>query len=444
MTALGIIFAFFAVLLLTAFVATLLDRPQRGVLILAAVVPFNGLLLLVPHPGIVDGWKEVLVGFTFVAAVMSPHAVPWSQVRLPSWAAPVGGLILLSLISSVFVPNLQAVQALKIGYFYVLVAISLLRSPFTARDRDRLVTILMVTGEITAFYGILQQVLGQGRLAALGYEYNESIRTAGGFLRSFSSFNQPFGFGLFIMLVLLVAGSVALSDPKRWRNAIFLALSPMLLVGMSLSIVRGAYLGLAVGAALLAAVRYRALLLGIPLAIAVLLNLPASVLGTVFSSSSLGERGSGWSDFMGEILRSPFGIGVGSTGSVAEKVAALTGSRTTTYQPDSQFVKVLLELGILGLWLFLLLMGFALAAALITADRSVDPDSALALGIAAGILAAIGASTVSTYFEIFPIDVFFWMFLGVLACIPISGSTRSHFAPEEVAYRPTSASSSPP
>lgn len=440
----GALVAVLTVLVLMGLVWALLNRPQRGILALAALVPFHGLLLLVPHPGIADGWKEALVLITFLASLLSPDAVPWRRVRLPTWAAPAGALLLLAMVSGAFVPTTQAIQGLKIGFFYALVAVIVLRNPFTPRDRDRLVTILMVTGVAAALYGLAQQAIGGSRLAAWGYEYDETIRAAGGYLRSFSSFNQPFGFGLFSMMVLLVGGSVALAKPKRWRNAVFLACSPLLLAGMMLTIVRGAFLGLALGVLLLAVMRYRVLLLGVPVALAVLINLPESIRATVFSSSSLGERGAGWSSISDEILSHPFGIGIGSTGSVAQKVATLKGSGADTYQPDSHYVKVLLELGIIGAWLFVLLLVTALMVALITTRRSVDPDSALALGIAASLLAAIGAAAVSTYFEIFPMDAYFWMFLGVLACIPRSGSTHSHYAPGAAVFRPMSASSSAP
>lgn len=436
MSPMGVLVGALILVGLVAFAVAAVDRPQRGVLLLAALVPFDGTLLIVDHPGIVEGWKEGLVLVTFSASLISSRSVPWRHLQAPDWAIPAGLLFLLALVSAAFVPVLQGVQGLKIGFFYALLTLVLLRNPFTARDRDRLVTILMSTGVITGVYGVAQQAIGMPRLAGWGYEYNETIRSAGGYLRSFSTFNQPFGFGLFITMVLLVCGSVALSDPRRWRNALFLAASPVLIAGMALTIVRGAYLGLALGMLLLAAVRYRGLLLGIPLVLAGFAYLPANAREAMLSSSSLGERSAGWSAITDEIVRHPFGIGIGSTGSVAEKVALLTEQRATTYQPDSHYMKMLVELGALGGWLFTLLLVAALVTAWLTARDSTDPDAALALGIAASFLAAIGASTVSTYFEIFPMDVYFWMLLGVLACIPRSGSTRSRYDPGEVVSRP--------
>jgi hypothetical protein len=46
------------------------------------------------------------------------------------------------------------------------------------------------------------------------------------------------------------------------------------------------------------------------------------------------------------------------------------------------------------------------------ANRLTGIDGALADGIAAFVLAAIAASVVATFFEVFPLDLFFWMLLG--------------------------------
>jgi hypothetical protein len=51
-------------------------RPQRGLLVLAALVPFDGLLLLVPDlPALAAGWKEALVLSTLAATFVAPASV---------------------------------------------------------------------------------------------------------------------------------------------------------------------------------------------------------------------------------------------------------------------------------------------------------------------------------------------------------------------------------
>ena len=48
-------------------------------------------------------------------------------------------------------------------------------------------------------------------------------------------------------------------------------------------------------------------------------------------------------------------------------------------------------------------------------------DAALATGVGASVLAAATVSLFATYFEVFPMDVYFWLLLGVVAaCVPES------------------------
>lgn len=437
-----------------------LRRPQRGVLLLAALVPFDGLLLVLPGGGPLGPWKEGLTLAVLAATLVAPAAARGEPRRvLPPWGYAVIAYATLGLVAAAVAADVVGLWGLKVGYFYLLLPLALWRCPLSALDRDRLVTILMATGALTAVIGLAQQVVGEERLAALGYEYNTTIRTAGGLLRAFSTFTQPFSFGLFVMLVLLVCLPVALSDPRRTRNLAFLVVSPVLVLGMATSVVRGAFLGLAVGGLALVVWRYRSLLHALgPVLVGVVL-LPPAVLAAFASSTSLGQRTSGWSVVLEEILGAPLGHGIGYTGAAAER--ALQGGADQSqvlviggefYLPDNQYVKQALELGPLGVWLLLLV-----GASVVVAGRRVArqaqaqgrvADRALAEGIAASVVGAAAASLVSTYLEIFPLDVYFWLLLGVVLCLdrprPPSTGRRSPSAPEAAVSRPTSASSSVP
>lgn len=415
-----------AVLAAGALLVALARRPQRGVLLLAALAPFDGLLLIVPHPPLVEGWKEALVLAVLAATVVAPAAARGApERRLPTWLLPLTGFAALSAVSAVAVGGVQGVQGLKIGFFYLLLLAALWRCPLDAAERDRLVSVLMGTGAVVALVGLGQQVVGAEALVALGYEYDTAVRTTGGLLRSFSTFVQPFPFGLFVMLVLLVALPVALADPRRTRNTAFLAATPVLVAGLLSSTVRSAMLGLAVGLLVLAVLRHRGLAhLLVPAAL-VLVLVPPSTYAALLSSSSLGDRTSGWQDMTDVVLSSPFGVGIGATGSAAEATTAAGGDTGGTlfapewsagYQPDNHYVKVLLELGPLGLWMFVLLLAAVFAAARTVASRVEHrADAALAAGTAASVAAAAAASFVATYFEIFPLDLYFWLLAGVLA-----------------------------
>ena len=400
-------------------------RPQIGLLVLAGLVPFDGLLLLAPGlPAVAAGWKEALVLGTLVATVVAPRSArPAFERRLPGWVPAVCGLLVLALASALVVGGWQAAWGLKIGFFFVLVTVIVWRCPLDAGERDTLVTILCVAGFLTAVYGLVQQIMGPAKLHAMGYEYNTTIRTTGGFLRTFSSFDNPFGFGYFLMLVLLVGIPHALDRPDRLRSRIFLLASPVLVAGLASTFVRGAWVGLFVGLAYLGARRFPRLLLVLPFALVGLLLLPTGVSSAALSSSSGVERVAGWEANVSAITGSPLGVGLGSSNAAAEKVAG-TGRSATVYHPDNEYYRAVYELGVLGLWLTVLLL---VSAFLSTRAASMGADGVFALAVSSTVLAAAAASVVATYFDTFPNNVYFWLLLGVVAT---QGASESRGDPQ--------------
>jgi len=402
---------------------TALKRPQWGVLAIAALVPFHGLLIIAPVA--LSLWKEAAVLAVAVAALLASRAR--DRATVAPWLAPAAVLVLFGVISAVWVLRTNAGFPIKIAFFYLLVAVIVYYHPFTRRDKDHLVTILLTTGTLSALFGLAQQVLGGERLVEMGYDWNESLRTTGPLLRSFGTFNQPFPFGLYLMLVLVVVGTVALSQPGRLRSRIFWLLSPVLVAAMLSSVVRAAFVGLIVAVFVVGVIIHRRLLIyaGILLA-AVLVAIPFAVavdqrgvLAALFSSSSLEDRGGHWAATLPRMLVRPLGDGLGTTGSAAEKVLEAFYPRTGLYQPDNQYLKVGLELGVLGLALYAVTIGMAIVVLRRVIRVVRDP---LEQGVAAGVLAATAAACVaaafSTYLEIFPMDFFFWFLLAVAASLP--------------------------
>jgi len=451
---------FLGTALLVAFLAAAgwtFRRPQRALLVLAALVPFDGLLVLVPHPAILQGWKEAMVLGAAGVAVLSGRRRSPTDPPLPAWVVPIGALVVLAAVTGALSGPTVAVVGMKVTFFFLLLPFVLWRCPFTARDRDHLVTILMTTGVVTALVGIAQTVVGAEALVRLGYRYNEEVRFAGDQLRAFSTFTQPFPFAFFLVACLLVGVPVALADRRRIRNRLFLLATPVLAVALYTSVVRAGVLGLGVGAAWLLARRGRSVLrLALPV-----LVLGAAALGTTgvafLSADSLQERVAGWTSVVDEAADAPVGSGIGTTGAAAERAGSRLCAGTecadaagdAAYQPDNYYVKLLLELGPLGLWLFAAALALVVAdGARIRARCAAVParhvDAALADGITAATLAASVAAVVSTYWEIFPADVVFWLLQGVLLSIrldlPASSATRWRSAPVGAASRPTSAS----
>src|SRR3954470_4090397 len=78
--ALGLLLA--AALLLPV-LAAIWARPQRGLLLLVSLVPFDGLLIVAHLPSAAAAWKEALVAFTLLAAFQPGRG---TGVRhLPAW-----------------------------------------------------------------------------------------------------------------------------------------------------------------------------------------------------------------------------------------------------------------------------------------------------------------------------------------------------------------------
>ena len=97
-------------------------------------------------------------------------------------------------------------------------------------------------------------------------------------------------------------------------------------------------------------------------------------------------------------------------------IKAATTLGLIPYQPDNYYMKVAVELGPIGLWIFVLVLISSGASALRASRVLPGSDGALALGVSASIVAAAVASVVSTYFEIFPLDLYFWLLIGTVGC----------------------------
>lgn len=392
------------------------DRPQRGVLILAALVPFNGLLIIAPSkPPFAEGWKEALALYTLVWAFAARVRKPRVKRPLPEAWKPLAAYLAVAIASAMVVGGVQGLVGIKVGFFWVLIGVAAWIAPFSARDRDRFVTILMVDAVVTSLYGLYQERIGAWRMVDLGYAWNTNVRFSGGFVRVISSFNNPFPFAFFLSFVLMIAVPICLEDTKRQRNVLFLASLPIIMLALAFTFVRGAWLALGIGMMYLAVRKYRVLFLPVPLLLVGVLFLPVTFSSSAFQSNSFNERTLGWSDNATKVVSEPFGNGIASTGASAEKTVQVERDSTAfVYQPDNQYFKTLYELGIIGLWFF----GFMLLSILFVGRRAerrvASADMPLAMGFTGHVLGAMFAATVATWMEIFPNDFYLWLTLAIV------------------------------
>lgn len=422
-----------AILVSAAIFFVALRRPQTGVLTLLALVPFNGLLAVAPVTAAY--WKEMCVLSILAASVVvSPPHRPWaSQLQ---WTAPLVLLVPFGVISALVTHGAAAFFPIKIAFFYLLLLLVIWRFPFTARDKDRLITILMVTATISALFGLAQQLLQGDRLVEMGYNWGEQIRTTGPLLRSFGTFNQPFPFGLYLMVALLTGLSAALIEPGRLRSRLFWPAAAVIFPALVFSVVRASYVGLLVGLVVLGvtqdsritrALRY---VLGVVvLGLISFLVFPSgsSSAAALFSSSSLQQRISHWTESFRSVLFHPLGTGLGNTGSSAVRSGPGFNPLEPPYQPDNQYLKILIELGVLGMALYTV-VGILMVWSLLQLIRCLPAgklDHAFACAALAVTAAACVAGVFATYLEIFPLDLLFWTIPAVACCVPARPSQTS-------------------
>ncbi len=397
------------------------QRPQRGVVIFSALLPFDGIL----HdlgPAWVIPWKQVVILALLISTFFCPPAArAQTRRRAPGWLLAFLVLVGLGLLSSLSQDRNTALTGLRLSYFSCLLGLTIWRCPLDRRDRDQVVSVFLALSIITSLVGLWQQTVSDSYLHSLGYAYNDTIRfTAGMTVRSFSTFNLPFPFAFYLMLAILIGLPMALAEPKRLRSKIFFGSLPLVLLALFFTFVRGAMLGLAIGLLYLAFHRYKLLIYGIPVILVAALFIPsgAALSSAVFSSSSLGDRTLSWGDRIDRFAENPLGTGIGTTGAAAEKAAKLNfQDPNATYVPDSSWLKVLFELGVFGLWIFViwLLQIFFFTRATERRCEGIDRD--FVIGATAQLLAIMTAGLVSTYFELTPMDQLFWLMLGAVATI---------------------------
>jgi hypothetical protein len=227
------------------------------------------------------------------------------------------------------------------------------------------VVALIATGVGVAFYGIFQQYLGGARLVALGYSYQDQVRTIGSHLRSFGTLDDPFGYAAFLLLAL----SAALWWMRRGPLKTF-CLSLMAL-GLLLSYVRSAIL---IAVALLAiwlirtgraVVGFVVLAASLAAAFAFLVavsgaNETRSVQAGPNTYITLNGRTSVWATVFSKPAEIPFGLGVGKVGTAAQRaqfgvLKDPTKATKGATAVDSGYFATVADVGIVGFLVLLAL-----------------------------------------------------------------------------------------
>ena len=314
------------------------------------------------------------------------------------------------------------------GYFYILKYIEYFVVYYMVvnnlRDRPharRLVMAALVTAAIVSLIGLTQIPSGERVSAPFEGETGE-----------------PNTFGGYLLLMMAIAGGIALEATAFTVRARCLALVALMMVPFAFTLSRASYLGVVPAfIALTALATRRRALVAILLLVVVcspllLLVAPASVVNRVMYT------------FQPEAGQATVRLGrVGLDPSTSARILSLQQAlRGWAERPilgwgvtgfgfmDAQYARVLVETGIVGFVVFLWLLWSVLKAARAAHVRMADSmERGLAMGFIAGTVGLLAHAIGSNTFTIIRIMEPFWLFAGIVVMLPVLASEEPRTTP---------------
>ena len=252
-------------------------------------------------------------------------------------------------------------------------------------------------------------------LASIGTPFPEKVRV-------FSTLNSPGTFGAVMVVLILLC-----VQQRTYLTPIAVVVGT---IGLELSLVRSAWLGLVVGVAYLLLARRRGAAQARIVAVVALIVVGVmavsgpintivgnrlQTIGNFSHDQSVNARVSLYQQTGGTILSDPIGKGLGSTGTATK----LDSSGSTVAGIDSGFVDIANSLGWLG-------TGLYLGGAVVLAWRSLRrPPHRSAAVVAAAIAVAGLAELLFGNVLIGPTGVFIWLPLGLAIAYKLAHGQRS-------------------
>ena len=303
------------------------------------------------------------------------------------------------------------------GFFYVLkyveyfvVYYMVVNNLVDRRQAWRFVTAAFVTAVIVSLIGMTQ--IPSGQRVSAPFEGRDG---------------EPNTFGGYLLLLMMVAGGIALETLRLRTRAIYLGLLGLMSIPFMFTLSRTSYVGLLPAAAVMAVLSSRRrVMIGALLALLV-----ASPLVLVLLPDTVAKR----VRYTFEPERGQPTVRVGAVGLDPSTSARLISVKQAidgwTRRPifgygvtgfafmDQQFARTLVETGLVGFAAFLVLI-WALLKAGVASFRALEvpEDRGLALGFVAGTVGLLGHAIGANTFIIVRIMEPFWFFAAIVVALP--------------------------
>ncbi|MGH7306487.1 MAG: O-antigen ligase family protein [Candidatus Rokuibacteriota bacterium] len=318
------------------------------------------------------------------------------------------------------------------GAFYVLKYIEyfvvyymVVNNLVDRRQAWRLVTAAFLTAVIVSLIGLTQ--IPSGQRVSAPFEGKEG---------------EPNTFGGYLLLLIAVAGGIALETARLRTRAIYLGLAGLMSIPFMFTLSRTSYVGVLPAVLTMAVMSSRRRLMIGALAAA----LVASPVAMALFPDSVMKRVL----YTFEPERGQPTVRVGAVGLDPSTSARLISVKQAfdgfTHRPifgygvtgfafmDQQFARTLVETGIVGLATFLALIWAVLKAGVASyRTLTVPEERGLALGFVAGTIGLLGHALGANTFIIVRIMEPFWFFAAIVVALPGLAQAETAVAPAPVA-----------
>jgi len=438
----------FAVIIGTPVIFTLwlliLFKWQRGFWMLLLYIPFAGLVTLALRPSPIGTLlKDLLFVLPVYAVFFLLHVRELQRVQVPKLLTLLFVLFTSLTMLQLFNPNIKnfavGMVGVKVWVLY-LPMLYISAAFFSSADVFlRVLRMSTVLAVVSCSLGLTQFVVGQ----IIGYEEVMTLMygaAAAGATQDFASFNmgaeffripstfsfpaQYAGFCLVMMPVIYMLQTIE-TEP-RWRT--FAQISMILVVAASmLSGSRGNWLFTPLLFLMILLIDAKLTRLAIGLIFG-----PVLMMATVYAAGIdiflLFESTAGLTreygqdlvipDLIRALTNSPLGSGTGiNTGGATNMMSEF--ERATTVMTEGYYAKAIIELGIPGLILLIMIIATLILFGLNLRHRLRDPKARSCAAAITAFLIVIGMHSFKGWLvDLDPINVWYWILAGILFALP--------------------------
>lgn len=422
----------------------ILSKWQRGYWMLLLYIPFAGLVTLALRPSPIGTLlKDLLFVLPIYAVFFLLHNKELQRIQIPRLLTLLLVLFAALTMLQLFNPNIENFVVGMVGVKVWLLYLPMLYvSAAFFSSADVLLRVLRVSTVLTVIscsVGLIQFVVGQ----IIGYQEVMTLfygSAAAGATQNFASFNlgaeffripSTFSFlaqyaGFCLVMIPVIYMLQTIEPDARWRMFARIAMG-VLFAASVLSGSRGNWLftPLVFLMILLIDAKMTRLAAGIIFGPVLMLSTLYAAGFDIFllfdaTTSLTQEYGQDLviPDLIRALTNNPLGSGTGiNTGAATNVMSEL--ERTTTVMTEGYYAKAIIELGIPGLILLLMIIATVILFGLNLRNRLHDPKARTCAAAITAFLIVIALHSFKGWLvDLDPINVWYWVLVGILFALP--------------------------